>query len=69
MIVYDKLFSTMREKGISQYTLIKSYGISTAQLTRLRRNENVNTHTLNRLCEILERGLEDIAEYKKNVVN
>ena len=69
MIVYDKLFSTMREKCISQKNLKKSYGITTAQLTRLRRNENVNTHTLNRLCEILECGLEDIAEYKKNVEN
>ena len=67
MIVYDKLFSTMKEKGISQYTLIKTHGISTAQLTRLRRNENVSTHTLNRLCEILDCGLEDIAEYKRDI--
>lgn len=65
MIVFDKLWSTMRSKGISQYKLIKEYNISTGQLDRLRKNENVNTHTLDQLCRILDCRLEDIAEYKK----
>ncbi len=56
----------MKEKGISQYQLIKEYGFSTGQLDRLRKNENVNSYTLNRLCEILDCRLEDIAEYKKD---
>ncbi len=54
----------MREKGISQYKLINQYHISTGQLDRLRKNENVNSYTLNTLCEILDCKLEDIAEYK-----
>lgn len=65
MIVYDKLWQTMKEKGVSQYALIKQFGISTGQLDRLRKNENVNTFTLNRLCEILHCQLEDIAQYKE----
>lgn len=65
MIVFDKLWETMREKGISQYKLIKEYHISTGQLDRLRKNENVNTYTLNQLCEILDCQLQDIAVYKK----
>lgn len=65
MIVYDKLWITMKEKKISQYVLIKQYGFSTGQLDRLRKNDNVNTFTLNRLCEILDCQLEDIAEYIK----
>lgn len=64
MIVFDRLWATMKEKGISQYKLIKEYKISTGQLDRLRKNENVNTYTLNQLCEILGCKLEDIAEYK-----
>ncbi|MBR5270689.1 MAG: helix-turn-helix domain-containing protein, partial [Clostridia bacterium] len=35
MIVFDKLWETMRIKGISQYKLIKQYGFSTGQLDRL----------------------------------
>ncbi len=65
MIVYDRLWAKMRERGISQYRLIKEYHISTGQLDRLRKNENISTYTLNRLCEILDCSLEDITEYKK----
>lgn len=65
MIVFDKLWVTLKEKNISQYKLIKEYGISTGQLDRLRKNDNVNTFTLNRLCEVLECSLDEIAEYKK----
>jgi DNA-binding Xre family transcriptional regulator len=63
MIVFNRLWQTMKEKGISQYKLIKEYHISNGQLDRLRKNENVNTYTLNQLCKILECKLEDIAEY------
>ena len=63
MIRYDKLFETMKKKNISQYKLIKVYHVSTGQLDRLRRNENVSTYTLNMLCKILDCKLSDIAEY------
>ena len=63
MIVFDRLWKTMKGRGLSQYKLIKEYKISTGQLDRLRKNENVNTYTLDQLCRILNCGLEDIAEY------
>ena len=63
MIVYDKLWVTMKEKGVSQYKLIKQFGVSTGQLDRLRKNENVNTYTLDRLCSALHCKIEDIIEY------
>lgn len=65
MIVFDRLWITLKEKNVSQYKLIKDYHISTGQLDRLRKNGNVNTYTLNTLCEILDCELEDIAEYRK----
>ena len=67
MIIFDKLWATMKHRGISQYKLINTYGISSAQLDRLRKNANINTHTLNMLCEILNCNLEDIAEFKKDL--
>lgn len=63
MITFDKLWKTLKDKDISQYKLIKDYGISSGQLDRLRRNANVNTYTLNQLCEILNCELSDIAEF------
>lgn len=69
MIVYDKLWITLKEKNISQYKLIKTYGISTGQLDRLRKNGNVNTYTLDTLCKILNCKLKDIAEFKNEDEN
>lgn len=66
MIVFDRLWMTMKEKGVSQYKLIKEYKISTGQLDRLRKNENVNTYTLDQLCRILDCSLDDIAEYRES---
>jgi len=63
MITFEPLWRTMKVKGVTQYKLIKEYNISTGQLDRLRKNENVNTHTLNQLCTILECNLEDVAKY------
>lgn len=66
MIVYDRLWQTMKAKGVSQYRLMKDYGFSSGQLDRLRKNDNISTYTLGRLCEVLNCSLEEIAEYKRN---
>ena len=67
MIKYDPLWRTLKEKGISQYQLIKDYGIDKAQLQRLRQNLVVKTLILNRLCQILNCRIE--GEYEKISVN
>ena len=66
MIVYDRLWKTMQAKGISQYKLIKEYGISSGQPDRIRKGENINLYTLDTLCRILECDVEDTIEYKKD---
>lgn len=63
MIVYDKLWETLKQKEVSQYKLIKEYGIDKAQLHRLRKNMIVKTMILNNLCQILDCRIEDIMEY------
>ena len=65
MIVYDNLRNTMKEKGITQYALTKKYGISPGQITRLKRNESVSTHTIEMFCKILDCRVEDVMEYIK----
>lgn len=64
MIVYDRLWETMKRKGVSQYKLIREYGISSGQLDRIRKGENINMYTLNTLCRILECAVEEIIEYR-----
>ena len=62
MIVYNKLWQIMNEKGVSQYRL-KAEGVSNSTLTRLKRNEPVSTETLNKLCQILKCNVGDLADY------
>ena len=63
MISYDNLWNVMKEKGISQYDLIKQYRVSPGQLTRLKRNESVSTHTIEMFCKILQCEVGDIMKY------
>jgi DNA-binding Xre family transcriptional regulator len=63
MIVFDKLWQTMREKGISTYVLREKCGIDSKTVRRLRANDNIETKTLSKLCAALECTLSDIAEY------
>lgn len=63
MISYERLWKTMKEKRVSQYALIKTHHISPAQITRLKRNESVSTHTIEMFCKILDCRVEDIMEY------
>ena len=63
MIVFDKLWITMKEKGFSTYTLREKCGIDSKTIRRLRANENIETKTLDKLCVALSCRLEDIAEF------
>ena len=63
MISYENLWKVMKEKGISQYALIKTYHVSPGQITRLKRNESVSTHTIEMFCKILNCNVGDIMEY------
>lgn len=69
MISYQPLWATMKNRGISQYKLIKEYHFSTGQLDRLRKNESVSTNTLDTLCKILNCNVDDIVVYTPDKVN
>lgn len=64
MIVFDKLWKTMEEKGFTTYQLREKCGIDSKTIRRLKANENMETKTLDKLCYALNCKLEDIAEYK-----
>ena len=66
MILYDNLWNVMKARGISQYALIRTYHISPAQITRLKRNESVSTHTIDMFCRILDCEVGDIMTYVKD---
>lgn len=66
MIVFDKLWETMKNKGVSTYTLREKCGIDSKTVRRLRANENVETKTLDKICTVLDCRIEDIIEFIKD---
>lgn len=65
MITFAPLWKTMQEKGVTTYTLRVKYAMSHATVQRLQRDMPVSTITLNRLCELLDCSLTDVAAYIK----
>ena len=62
MVSYDRLWETMEKRKISQYRLIKEFGLSSGQMSRLKKNTYVSTHALETLCRILDCRIEDVME-------
>ncbi len=60
MISYEPLYKTMKEKGISTYKLVNTYGISRSLLDRLKHNKPISTVTINDLCNFLSCRVEDV---------
>lgn len=69
MILYERLWETMKAKNISQYRLIKYHQFSAGQIGRLKKNAYVSTHTIETLCRILDCKVEDIMEYRPDEIS
>ena len=63
MIVFDKLWITMKERGFSTYRLREQCGIDSKTVRRLKANENIETKTLDKICSALGCRIEDIMEF------
>ena len=63
MITYDKLWETMKKRGITQFDLYEHYHISRSLLDKFRKNQNVELYTLDRLCDILDCDFSDLVTH------
>ena len=66
MISYEPLYKTMKEKGMTTYTLINQFGVSRSLLDRLKHNKPISTVTLNDLCTFLDCKVEDVIVFLKD---
>lgn len=65
MISYEPLWKTMKERGVTTYTLIYKKGFSAYTITNLRRNKSITMNTLEKLCTVLNCTPNDIIEFKE----
>lgn len=68
MISYKPFWDTLKNKGISTYT-IRNHGISGSTLERIKNNESISTNTIDMLCDILGCAVSDIIVHEKNSDN
>jgi len=62
VISYKKLWKLLIDKDMKKKDLQKLAGISSASITKLGKNENVNTDILQKICSALECDISDIME-------
>lgn len=63
MIIYDRLWVTMKKKGISTYYLREKADIDSKTIRSLKANENIETKTIDKLCQALNCQISDIMEF------
>ena len=61
-ISYKKLWKLLIDKDLKKKDLPKLAGISSASVTKLGKNENVNTEILQKICRALDCDISDIME-------
>ena len=61
-ISYKKLWKLLIDRDMKKKDLVALSGISQSSVTKMGRNENVNTDVLVRICRALNCDIGDIAE-------
>lgn len=65
-ISYKKLWKLLIDKDMKKKDLQVAAGISAASITKLAKNENVNTEILQKICIALNCDISDIMEMVPN---
>lgn len=61
-ISYKKLWKLLIDKDMKKKDLQKAAGISAGSITKLGKNENVNTEIIEKICVALQCDISDIME-------
>lgn len=62
---YKKLFKLLIDRDLKKKDLCDLAEISTSSVTKLRKNQHVNTEILEKICDALDCDVSDIVEVKK----
>ena len=68
-ISYKKLWKLLIDRDLKKKDLQQISGVSAASITKLGRNENVNTEIIEKICLALNRDVADIMEITDNTTN
>lgn len=60
---YDRLFHLLIDKKMTNTQLKEKAGFSANIITRLKRNEYISVESIERICRVLNCGVDDILEF------
>lgn len=62
-VSYKKLFHLMIDNGMTNAKLMEKGGFSANIITRLKRNNYVSLDSIEKICKVLNCGVDDILEF------
>ena len=62
-VTYKKLFHLLIDKGMSNAELMEQAGFSANIITTLKRNNYVSLDSIEKICNVLNCGVDDILEF------
>lgn len=66
-VKYDRLFHLLIDRKITNAQLAEKAGVSANIITRLKRNQYLSLETIERLCNMLNCGVDEILEFYSDV--
>lgn len=68
-ISYKKLWKLLIDRDLKKKNLQQMSGVRAASITKLGRNENINTEIIEKICLALNCDVADIMEITDNTTN
>lgn len=62
-VSYKNLFHLMIDKGMTNAEQMEKGGFSANIITRLKRNNYVSLDSIEKICKVLDCGVDDILEF------
>lgn len=67
-ISYNPLWKLLIDKGISKPKLREMTGIVPSTMTKMQKNEYVALEVIVRICTVLQCGIPDVIEIRKDMI-
>ena len=67
-VCYNKLFKLLIDKKMTNAELAEKAGFSANIITRLKRDKYVSLDSIEKICTVLECGVDDILEFVSEIV-
>ncbi len=65
-VKYTKLFHILLDERMTNAQLAEKAGISLNIITRLKNDEYVSLETIEKICRVLDRKVDDIMEFSED---